>query len=73
MFSHLPDGLESHANKLNLCGKAHGNANGLRKSAKMSVTSDLASGAEPRMEKPERPRDEMDVSGTHARRALQLI
>ena len=31
---------------------------------KMSVTSDLASGAEPRVRKPERPRGEMDASGT---------
>ena len=58
---------------LNLCGKAHGNENSLRKSEKLSVTSDLASGAEPCVRKPERPRGEMDASGTHARRALQPI
>ena len=73
LCSDLPNGLESHANTSNLCGKAHSNANGLRKSAKMSVTSDLTSGAEPRVGKPERPRDEMDVLGTHARRALPPI
>ena len=40
-FRHLPDGLESHANKLNMCKKAHDNANGSRRSAKTSVMSDL--------------------------------
>ena len=65
------DGLESHTNMPNVCGKAHGDASESRRPANVSASPNLpARGAELRVHEPERLESQTDASDTPARRVM---